>query len=142
MIARTPLRPEVSPVQKSSTPVPTGVTGPIPVMTTRRRSLTVRAQLIPSFVDDHVDGRADGLDLLHLVLGDLDVPLLLEGEHGLHQVERVGVQVLGEARVRHDLGLVHGELLGEHLADAGLDLGAVGHLVRLPPCAAGRSGPG
>ena len=36
VISRTPLRPVVSPFQKSSTPVPTGVTGPIPVMTTLR----------------------------------------------------------------------------------------------------------
>ena len=35
-ISRTPFRPVVSPVQNSSTPVPTGVTGPIPVMTTFR----------------------------------------------------------------------------------------------------------
>ncbi len=38
VIVRTPLRPDVMPVQKSSTPVPTGVTGPMPVTTTRGRS--------------------------------------------------------------------------------------------------------
>src|SRR5436853_161468 len=89
MNGHTRLRPEVNPAQNSSTPVPTGVTGPRPVTTTRRRSL---GSAHPELRRDHVDGRADGLDLLHLVLGDLDVPFLLEGEHGLHQVERVGVE--------------------------------------------------
>ena len=35
---RTPLRPDVMPAQKSSTPMPTGATGPMPVTTTRRGS--------------------------------------------------------------------------------------------------------
>jgi hypothetical protein len=39
VMVRTPLRPLVRPRQKSSTPMPTGVTGPSPVMTTLRRSL-------------------------------------------------------------------------------------------------------
>ena len=39
-IGRTPLRPLVSPCQNVSMPVPTGVTGPMPVITTLRRSLT------------------------------------------------------------------------------------------------------
>jgi hypothetical protein len=37
VIPRTPLRPEVIPAQKSSTPIPTGVTAPMPVITTRGR---------------------------------------------------------------------------------------------------------
>ena len=36
-------------------------------------------------------------------------------EHGLHEVERVGVEVLGEPGVGHDLRLVHGQLLGQDL---------------------------
>ncbi len=39
VIRRTPFRPEVIPSQKSSTPVPIGVTAPIPVTTTRGRWL-------------------------------------------------------------------------------------------------------
>jgi hypothetical protein len=38
VIVRTPFRPLARPCQKSSTPIPIGVTGPIPVMTTLGRS--------------------------------------------------------------------------------------------------------
>src|SRR5438552_4896835 len=78
LIGPIPLRPVVRLVQKSSTPVPTGVTGPIPVTTTRRRSAMTtsgNAQL----GRDQIDGLSDRLDGFHLLLGDLDAPFLLEG---------------------------------------------------------------
>src|ERR687898_1453783 len=118
VINRIPLRPDVSPVQKSSTPVPTGVTGPIPVTTTRSLIASGRSELL--LHQRH--GLSDGLDPFHLFLGDVDAPLLLEGEHRLDEVERVGVQILGETGVGHDLSLVDRELLGEDLADPRLDL--------------------
>src|SRR5262245_36760146 len=119
VIARMPLRPVVSPAQNSSTPVPTGVTGPMPVTTTRSpiRSLG-RAQLLL----DERHGLPDRLDALHLLFGDVDAPLLLEGEHRLDEVERIGVEVLGESGIGHDLGLVDSELFGKDLADPSLDL--------------------
>jgi hypothetical protein len=43
VIVRTPLRPAVKPAQKSSTPMPTGVTGPMPVMTTLDRGSATAA---------------------------------------------------------------------------------------------------
>src|SRR6187401_771351 len=86
-IVRTPFRPLASPCQKSSTPVPTGVTGPSPVMTTLRRSSDATVLGAPELGHDHVDGLPDRLHALHLVLGDLDAPLLLEREHRFHQVE-------------------------------------------------------
>src|SRR3990172_7790423 len=115
---RMPFRPEVRPAQNSSTPVPTGVTGPIPVTTTRLATAPLYAEL----GGDQVDRLADGLHAVHLLLGDLDAPLLLEGENRLHEVERVRVQVLGEPRVGHDLRLVDRELLREDLPDPRLDL--------------------
>src|SRR6058998_2901509 len=101
VIRRTPFRPEVIPFQKSSTPVPTGVTAPMPVTTTRGRWLIVRLLGLRRSADaelgrDEVDRLTDRLHRFHLVLGDLDAPLLLEREHGLHEVERIGVQVLLE----------------------------------------------
>ena len=71
---------------------------------------------------DQRDGLSDRLDPFHLFLGDVDVPFLLEGEHGLDEVERIGVQILGEASVGDDLGLVDRELLGKDLTDQRLDL--------------------
>src|SRR5262245_19215580 len=114
-----PWRPVVSPVQNSSRPVPTGVTGPMPVTTTRSPMPSLRGS---ELLLDEGDGLSDRLDALHLLLGDVDAPLLLEGEHRLHEVEPVRVQVLGEPGVGHDLRLVDGQLLGEHLSDPSLDL--------------------
>src|SRR5262245_64666515 len=114
-----PLRPVVSPVQNSSRPVPTGVTGPMPVTTTRSPMSSLRGS---ELLLDEGHGLSDRLDALHLLLGDVDAPLLLEGEHRLDEVERVGVQVLGEPGVGHDLRLVDGQLFGQDLADPSLDL--------------------
>src|SRR5436190_13473076 len=133
VIVRIPFRPEVMPVQKSSTPVPTGVMAPIPVMTTRGRWLMAGSRASSADAElrrDEVDRLTDRLHGLHLVLRDLDAPLLLEREHRLDEVERVGVEVLLEPGVGHDLRLVHGELLGEHLLHPGLDLRTIRHLCR------------
>src|SRR5438093_1454027 len=113
-----PLRPEVAPAQKASTPMPIGVTGPMPVITTLRS--------VDTELGGHeLDGLPDGLHAVHLLLGDLDVPLLLEGQDGLHEVERVRVQVLREPRVGGHLALVDGQLLRQDLADPSLDLSLV-----------------
>src|SRR5512134_1352573 len=118
---RIPFRPDVRPDQNSSTPVPTGVRGPMPVMKTLVGAPTLRRGE-PQLLLDERDGLSDRLHALHLGLGDLDVPLLLEGEDGLDEVEGVGVQVLREPRVGHHLCLVHRELLGKDLAHPRLDL--------------------
>src|SRR3989337_3373145 len=134
-IGAMPWRPEVSPAQNSSTPVPTGVTGPMPVTTTRSPMMSLGH---PQLRGDERDGLPDGLHALHLLLGDLDVPLILEGQHGLDEVEGVCVQVLGEPSVRDDLGLVHSELLGQDLADPGLDLCLAHPSSCFPGCFPGR----
>src|SRR6266540_3166957 len=118
VILRIPLRPEVAPAQKSSTPMPIGVTGPMPVITTLRSADT-------ELGGHELDGLPHGLHSVHLLLGDLDVPLLLEGQDGLDEVERVRVQILGEPGVGGHLALVHGQLLRQDLADPGLDLSLV-----------------
>ena len=65
----------------------------MPVTATRRRP-SLRAQSLPL---DHVEGLADGLDVLELLLLDGDVELVLEGHDELDEVEAVGVEVVGEA---------------------------------------------
>src|SRR6266508_3167693 len=69
--------------QYALTPIPTGVTAPIPVTTTRRTFLP-HCRLL----GDHQVGRfADGLDASDLVVRDLDAELLFEGQDDLDQVE-------------------------------------------------------
>src|SRR5437762_8477534 len=130
---RMPFRPSVTPAQNASTPVPTGVTGPIPVTTTRGRSVASGTWLgrHPELRGDQVDGLPDRLHALHLLLGDLDPHLVLQGQHGLGEVEGVGVQVLGEACLYGHLRLVHGQLFGQHLSNPVLDLLSI-HRVLLP----------
>jgi len=70
---------------------------------------------------DAVGRRRHGLSLL---IGDLDVEGLLDRHDQLDGVERVGAQVLREARARHDGVELHAQLL----SDDALDL--VLHLVR------------
>src|SRR5918992_1678244 len=122
-IGEIPERPEVIASQKASTPIPTGVTGPNPVTTTRRRSVSaVTSGADPELRGHEVEGLPDRADALHLVLGDRDAELVLQHEHGLGHVQGVRVQVLGEASVGRDLRLVHGQLLGQDLADLRLHL--------------------
>src|SRR6266567_1810125 len=93
-MGRTPPRPATSASHAAVTPTPTGVTGPMPVTTTRRGILGAH----PELLGDQVDGLADRLHVLHLLLGDGDAELLLQREHSLDQIERVRVQVPGEPR--------------------------------------------
>src|SRR6266498_1212373 len=64
VILRIPLRPEVAPAQKSSTPMPIGVTGPMPVITTLRSADT-------ELGGHELDGLPHGLHSVHLLLGQL-----------------------------------------------------------------------
>src|SRR5207249_2037819 len=113
-IGPMPLRPVFSPSQKASTPTPTGVTGPIPVMTTLEDAELDRDTELRGH---EVDGLAHRLHALHLLLGDLDPHLVLQGQHGLGEVERVCVEVLREPRLHGHLRFIHGELFREHLTD-------------------------
>src|SRR6266705_786959 len=96
-IGPTPDRPAVSASQNGPTPTPTGVTGPMPVITMRRRAIELGGD--PELGGHELDGLPDGLDALHLLFGDRHPELLLEGQHGLGQVEGVCVQVLLEPRL-------------------------------------------
>src|SRR5213596_3192041 len=101
--------PCVSADQNSSTVLPTGVSAPSPVTTTRRGSTILGVVL------DVLDGVADGRDLLGVLVRDLDVEVLLEGHDELHRVERVGSQVFDELRRGGDVVLLNPELLHDDL---------------------------
>jgi hypothetical protein len=66
---------------------------------------------------DVVDGLPDGLDLLRVLVRDLDPELVLQLHDQLHEIERVGVEILLEGSVLRDLVLVDAELLRQDLLD-------------------------
>src|SRR5205823_3305630 len=67
---------------------------------------------------DEGDGVADGLEVLDLVVGDLDVELLLGGHDDLDHGQRVDVEVVDE-------GLVELDVVGGDAGDLVDDLGEV-----------------
>src|SRR5919109_114777 len=107
--------PCVSADQNSSTVLPTGVSAPRPVTTTRR-GLTALGVVL-----DVLDGVAHRHDLLGILVGDLDVEVLLQGHDELDGVEGVGAQIFDELRGRSDVVLLHPELLDDDLLHFILD---------------------
>src|SRR5690242_17247703 len=109
---------------------------PIPVMTTRR--ITLLAGLARSTIawpgwrtpEPEGSGRVrldvvrrvlDGLDALGVLLGDLELELLLEGEDELDDGERVGLEIVDERGLRPELLGGDLELLADDLLDLGFD---------------------
>src|SRR5690606_27849594 len=72
---------------------------------------------------DVVDGVADGLDVLGLLVGDLDLELLLHRHHQLDDVEAVGAEILDERGLELDLVLADAELLRDDGPNLRLNLG-------------------
>src|SRR5438270_12356430 len=70
---------------------------------------------------DVVDGLADGLDLLRVLVRDLDPELVLELHDQLDEVEGVGIEVFLEGSLLRDVRLFDAELLGEDLLDPLVD---------------------
>src|SRR3954468_22481175 len=127
VIGPMPLRPASRASQFSAVPTPRGDTRPTPVTATRRGSVLKAGSmaeaegrnlvLVPGVVLDVVDCLAHVADLLGLLVRDLDPELLLEGHHQLHDVQGVGAQILGEARIQGNLFLVDAELLDDDALD-------------------------
>src|SRR6202035_3128645 len=99
-------------------PTPSGVTAPIPVMTTRRFMVGWgRASADPA--NDQVSGVADGRELLHVLALEHNAVLVLNDLGELDEIERIDIELLE--------GGVAGDLIGlgaearERLDDAGLD---------------------
>src|SRR3954452_20858748 len=88
-----PERPASSPCQVDSTSVPTGVTSPRPVTTTRC------VKLFPDLLVEIRHGIADGAELLRFLVRDIDVEFFLESHDQLDGVEAVGAEVLHKASV-------------------------------------------
>src|ERR1700752_621968 len=82
--------PCVSAVQNSSAVLPTGVTAPAPVMTTRPASPGPSVRPPLRVLLDVADGVPDRGDLLRVLVRDLEIELLLEGHHELDGIERIG----------------------------------------------------
>src|SRR5258708_25502908 len=125
----------------SLVPTPTGVTSPMPVMTTRSMTricenfgLAARPEgptdaalpLLLSVLLDVVDRVLHGPDLLGVLVGDVDFERLFEREHELDQTERVGAEVVDEARLGLDVLLVDVELLSDDPLDLAGDVGSHG----------------
>src|SRR5438105_10582243 len=91
VIGAAPGVPARSALQVESTSVPTGVTRPRPVTTTRC------AKLLSDLLVQVVHRVTDGAELFGVLVGDVDVELLLEGHHELHRVQAVGAEVFHEA---------------------------------------------
>src|SRR5688572_1388504 len=106
-----PERPASSPSQVDSTSVPTGVTSPRPVTTTRR------VKLLPDLLVEIRHGIANGAELLRFLVGDIDVELLLERHDQLHGVEAVGAEVLHEAGIAGQLLPLDAELFDDDILD-------------------------
>src|SRR5689334_14739140 len=131
---RAPLSPAMSRDQLASTPHPSGVTSPSPVMTTRRSMALplpfvvsggrlpspAQAALAQGYAADagsasggacvlleELDRVADRLDLLGGIIGDLAAELFLESHHQLDRIQAVGAQIIDETRVVGDLVGLH-----------------------------------
>src|SRR5512139_3336809 len=119
-----PERPASSASQDDATSLPTGLTAPSPVTTTRRRPVMRRSRpsgLLQMGVDV-VDRLLDRADLLGLFVGNLALELVFEGHHQLDGVERIRAQVLDECGLVLDVRFVHAQLLGDDLLDALFDV--------------------
>src|SRR5579871_1964647 len=112
----------------SSSVLPTGLTMPSPVTTTRRRvksgtsKLNVRGSRLLAVGHDEIDRLLHGGDLLRFFVGNLGLEFLFQRHHELHGVERIGAEVIDERRFVLDLRLVHAELLGNNLLHALFDV--------------------
>src|SRR5262245_13035399 len=115
----TPLRPASKADQLASVPTPSGDTIPIPVMTTRRSTLTPDASRSASsgVALDVFDGVGDGGDLLRILVADLYLEGLLERHHQLHRVQGVGAEVVHERGFRGDFFGIHSQLLHDDVLD-------------------------
>src|ERR1700730_8681353 len=126
-MARMPDSPAVSRFQMFSVPMPSGVTRPMPVTTTRFmlvcravRGATELPLPIPSAAAslvpfDEAYGVLDGDDLLGGVVGNLAPELFLERHHELDGVEAIGPEIVDEAGVFGHLGLVDAKMLHHDL---------------------------
>src|SRR6266536_1764213 len=92
----TPERPATMASQVDATSPPSGVVAPSPVTTTSITAPPARFAYSPLRLLDVRHGVTDGLEVLHLVVGDLHAELLLRRDDDLHHRQRVDIEILGE----------------------------------------------
>src|SRR5580658_1709701 len=122
-----PDRPSMSRFQTNSAPTPSGVTRPIPVMTTRfmpARCVVRRDGPLPQpagpaasslMCFDEIDRILDGHDLFGCVVRDLAAEFLLESHDQLDRVEAVGSEIVDEAGIVDHLRFVDAKMLHDDL---------------------------
>src|SRR5580698_10090141 len=111
-MAAIPLAPATSCRHTSGAVLPTTHTSPRPVITTLRvKSLLAAFRVLL----DVLDGILHGLDLFGVLVGNLQIECLFKLHYQLDHVERIGSQVLLEARARGNLRFVHLQLLDDDL---------------------------
>src|SRR5712691_9966952 len=113
--------------------MPSGVTSPMPVTTTRLMPGRTPPGLLPwrpttrsAMRLDEADRVLDGHDLLGRVIRDFAPEFLFEGHHQLDRVKAVGPQIVDKAGILGDLGFVDAEMLDDDLLDP---LGNVAHSI-------------
>src|SRR5574342_321229 len=111
--------PASSACQVDSTSVPTGVTSPMPVTTTRC------GKLLPDLLVEVVHGVADGAELLGILVRDIDVEFLLERHDELDGVQAVRAEVLHEAGLAGELLALDAQLLDDDVLDLLFDVAHV-----------------
>src|SRR5580704_1708484 len=126
-MAPTPDPPLIRRAHTRSMPRPSGVTNPIPVMTTRLMQTDPvpggsRARSAVRLDEAH--RVLDGYDLFRGIVGYLAAELLLERHDELDRVEAVRPQIVDKARVFGHLGFVDPEMLDDDLLHS---LGDVTH---------------
>ena len=164
---RAPLLPASSRDQVASTPQPSGVTRPSPVMTTRRMHADPRTFCDGSVgrrrdaVAEHRRRRSDAAErqaalacfsrnltasptvwiVLGGIVGNLAAELLLERHDQLDGVEAVGAEIVDEAGVVGDLVGLDAEMLDDDLLHALCDVAhrSIPRLCSLIQAVAGRS---
>src|SRR6185312_5031799 len=119
VIGAAPGVPANSPFQVEATSVPTGVTRPSPVTTTRRD------KLFPDLLVEIIHRVADGPQLFRVLIRDVDVELLLERHDELHRVQAVGAEVLHEAGFVGQLLPLDAKLLDDDVLDLLFDVAHV-----------------
>jgi hypothetical protein len=75
---------------------------------------------------DVVDRVLHGADLLGVLVRDVDLEGLLEGEDELDQTERIGAEVVDEVRLGLDVLLVDVQLLLDDALDLARDVDCLG----------------
>src|SRR6478672_5006755 len=119
VIRAAPEVPASSALQVESTSVPTGVTRPRPVTTTRC------GKLLPDLLVEVVHGIPHRAELLRVLVRDVDVELLLERHHELHRVQAVGAEILHEAGLAGELLALDAQLLDDDVLDLLFDVAHV-----------------